>query len=156
MSAVLDRPPAQSPVPRQPDRGRSFISDHPLRSLTIHGDPAVALLVRLTSYRSLPLSCIESIDITVDGMRRDPDALLIVLNGTPYRLTDLASLSEVWWFILDHAELVVPLAKPLTAGAHDVEATLVTVEPYVSNGRFHFASTSTRRLTVGDSGGETR
>lgn len=150
--------PVNLPPPRQTDRGREFISGHPLRRLVADGRPAVAVKVRLTSYRSLPLSCVERIGLTVDGREIDPSAMRLLLNAHEYRLDELGRHSTVWWFILDLAELIVTGEAPLEAGEHLVEGTLVTVEPYVSNGRFHFTSTATRRLVLepSDFAGTTR
>ncbi|MFG3292560.1 DUF6379 domain-containing protein [Streptomyces sp. NPDC048179] len=104
--------------------------------------------VRLTSYRSLPLSCIERINVALDGVDVPPDEIRFVLGAGSYRVSELAGLSTVWWFVLDHAELVIPTPRPLQPGTHTVTGTLVTVEPYISNGRFHFHFTSTRELEV--------
>lgn len=135
-------------APRQTDRGRAFLSDHPLRAVQDDAGHAVAVTVRLTSYRSLPLSCLERIELSIDGVPVDQADLTFVLGPTSYRLDQLGLRSDAWWFILEEAELVARLAAPLGDGDHVVEGTLVTVEPYVSNGRFHFTSTASRRLSL--------
>ena len=77
----------------------------------------------------------------------------LVLDGHAYGLDELASLPHVWWFILDVGELRVRLPAPLDRSELSVRGELVTVEPYISNGRFHFTSSSERTLTVIDSRG---
>ncbi|HRE28689.1 MAG TPA: hypothetical protein PK954_18740, partial [Anaerolineales bacterium] len=57
-------------------------------------------------------------------------------------------LSRLWWFILDTADLFVASETPLAQGEHAVEGTLVTVEPYVTGGRFSFYYPSSKRLSV--------
>ena len=142
----------QHEAPRQTDRGRAFISDHPLRAFHDEAGPAVAVTVRLTSYRSLPLSCLERIDLSIDGVPVAQADLRFVLGATSYALDELGGRSDAWWFILEHAELVARLSAPLADGDHVVEGTLVTVEPYVSNGRFHFVSSATRQLALATAG----
>ncbi|KAA9160686.1 hypothetical protein FPZ12_016170 [Amycolatopsis acidicola] len=146
--APATSPPSAAVPVRQTDRGRAFISGHPLTRTTLDGQPAVVVKVRLTSYRSLPLSCVERIALSIDGTEIPEDDLRFVLGASTFRLSDLAAQSTVWWFILDHAELVVRTPEPLSQGTHVIAGTLVTVEPYISNGRFHFHFTSTRELEV--------
>jgi hypothetical protein len=62
-------------------------------------------------------------------------------------LSELAALNTVWWFVLEHATLFVP-HKPLSSGEHLFEATLITVEPYVTAGRFSFYNFCTKRLRI--------
>lgn len=139
--------PAWLARPR-PAKDRGFIGDEPLRRATVNDKQGVQLKVRLTSYRSLPLSCIEAIELKIDGERIDPDGLVLTLDSAQYRLRDLPKLSKVYWFILDHADLFAPLSKALTAGAHEVEGTLVTVEPYMTAGRFSFHNSARKTLPL--------
>lgn len=143
----LPSPAETHPPARQEDRGRAFIAGHPIRPLLVEGSPGYAVRVRLTSYRSLPLSCLEQITLAVDGVPVEADEIRFVLESHSYRLDELGRHSDVWWFILDQAELVVRPARPLAAGQHLVEGRLTTVEPYVSNGRFHFVSEAARTLS---------
>ncbi|HEY0188497.1 MAG TPA: DUF6379 domain-containing protein [Cellulomonas sp.] len=135
-------------LPRQENKGRAFLAGTPIRTTTVTGAPALVIDVRLTSYRALPLSCIDSIEVQIDGTRTDPDRLRLVVDGVPWALADLGRLSTVWWFVLDTAQLVVPVDALPAAGPHEVDGTLVTVEPYVSNGRFLFTSRSVRTLEL--------
>jgi hypothetical protein len=123
---------------------RAFLGNEGFRNVP----DGFQLKVRLTSYRSLPLSCIRGIRLKVDGEEIDPKALVLKLNYASYKVEDLPRLSAVWWFILDYADLFVPRAAPLAAGEHDVEGTLITVEPYMTAGRFAFYSTSRKRLLL--------
>lgn len=137
-----------SPPKRQIDRGRAFLADHPLESFSLDGAPGVLVSVRLTSYRSLPLSCLEKISLWINGEAIESDAIQLILEGHAYSLGQLPTLHHLWWFILDVGQLRVCLSEPLGPGDVQVRGELVTVEPYVSNGRFHFVSTSERMLSV--------
>lgn len=126
---------------------RGFLADRLMRWATIDGRDGVLLAVRLTSYRSLPLSCIEDVQIAFDGEPVARDAVRLVLGGVEYRLDEVGGLVDRWWFILDMAELFVGVTLP--EGVHDVEATLVTVEPYMTAGRFSMFNPDRRRLRLG-------
>lgn len=127
---------------------RDFIPDKQLRNTTLDGVPGVRLKVQLSSYRSLPLSCIGRLEVRIDDQWADPDKLVLTLNNTHYKLRDLPRLNTVWWFILDLADLFVPRSTPLTPGLHEVEGRLATVEPYMTAGRFTFNSSTLKHLTL--------
>lgn len=129
-------------------KDRGFLADRPLRNATVGGVAGIALSVRLTSYRSLPLSCIQAIQLSIDGRSCDPAELRLALNYATHSVAELAGLSHVWWFILDYAELFAPLVVPLAAGPHEIEGTLVTVEPYMTAGRFAFHNYARRSLLL--------
>lgn len=128
--------------------GRSFLVDEQIRNGVIAGKQGYLVRVCLTSYRSLPLSCIDKIELSVDGKTIEPDQMLFLLNGTSYKLNELAKLSHLFWFILDYADLFIISKEQLTPGEHLVEAMLVTVEPYMTGGRHAFFSPSSKRLAV--------
>jgi hypothetical protein len=127
---------------------RSFLRQEPICNVTRNGVAGIELGVNLTSYRALPLSCIEGLQLKIDGEDVDVSGALLKLNSVTYKIQDLAVLSEVWWFILDPATIFVPNAKPLSQGNHQVDATLITVEPYVTAGRFSFYHQASSTLAV--------
>lgn len=140
--------PTSGSPKRQTDRGRAFLADHPLEAITIDGAPGVLVSVRLTSYRSLPLSCLEKISLWINGDAINSAEIELILGGHAYALDELPAMSHLWWFILDVAHLRVRLSHPLSQGDAQLRGELVTVEPYVSNGRFHFVNTAERTLSV--------
>jgi hypothetical protein len=142
--------PAPTPPPRQRSRGREFLAEHPVQATTIAGAPALLVAVRLPSYRSLPLSCLDAVTLRIDGAEVAADRIEFLLDGHVHRLDALAGLPHLWWFVLDLAQLRVRLTEPAAASAVHLEAELVTVEPYISNGRFHFSYRSARTLAVVD------
>ena len=139
---------------RRPATSRQFIAEYPLRNAIVEGNHGVLIRARLTSYRSLPLSCIESIRVYVDGVAGDPGTMRLLLNGRTHRLQELAHLSDVWWFILDYADLFLPLRAPLDGGTHEVKGDLVTVEPYMTAGRFSFHHAARAQLQLTPGSGE--
>jgi len=127
---------------------RSFLADVPLRNVTRNGVAGVEMTVRLTSYRSLPLSCIADIELKIDGEAVNQGGLLLGLNGVDHRVATCTASTSEWWFILDTATLFAPRAIPLRPGLHEVEATLATVEPYMTAGRFTLRNSDRRQLIV--------
>jgi hypothetical protein len=136
------------PAHRTRGKDRSFISDEGFRNATYDGTEGFIVKVRLTSYRSLPLSCIAGIELSVDGEPVAPDTIRFLYNGYSHRLDELPGLHTVWWFILDYAELFVARPGGLAAGTHEVAGTLITVEPYITAGRFSFFNSATKQLIV--------
>jgi hypothetical protein len=146
MPEIEALPASVQAILKNTGRGRDFISDHGFRSVTRGGVEGVEIKVRLTSYRALPLSCIEGLLLTIDDKTIDPSTLTITVNQHNYKLAELPALSDVWWFILDHATLFVP--GKLAAGKHLLGGTLITVEPYVTAGRFSFYNSCSKELQL--------
>jgi len=135
--------------PRRPKpKDRSLLCDEEIRSVVHEGRRGLLFRVRLPSYRSLPLSCIEKIELTIDGEPVEPGRMRFILGGYGHRLDELPMLSKIFWFILDYADVFVESPEPLSAGEHAVDAVMVTVEPYMTGGRFPLYYTSQRRLSV--------
>jgi hypothetical protein len=87
----------------------------------------LALTIRLNWYRALPLSAIEELAVTIDGDPIAPHRLTLRLGGAEYPVTDLSAQDDVWWFVLDSADLLV---QGEAAGAHAVELAMTTRIPY--------------------------
>jgi hypothetical protein len=116
------------------------------------GRSGVQVTVRLTDYRSLPLSCLAGIEISIDGTVIDPAGLVLVLDGEGYRLPDLRERTDLWWFVLDPAELFIPLETPLEPGHHEVTGTLHLIVPYATVGRSLNSSITRVRLPLASPG----
>jgi hypothetical protein len=91
---------------------------------------AVRVQLRLPWYRSLPLACIERLEITIDGAPQPLDSMAFVINGTSHPVARLAELQRVWWFVLDPMDVEVPAVERLEPGVHEVTATLALLVPY--------------------------
>jgi len=129
---------------------RSFLRDEPVRNIIRSGISGIQLAVNLTSYRSLPLSCLEGLLLKIDGEEIDVSDARLLLNGSEHRFADLSGLSHLWWFILDSGAIFVPCPRPLSPGKHQFDATLITVEPYITAGRFSFYHGDSRELMVNE------
>lgn len=127
---------------------RDFLCPLPISRAVHDGIAGIELQVRLTSYRSLPLSCVASVALRIDGRPIETTAATLELNGVRHGLADFAALHKTWWFILDVATLFVPTDIALAAGPHDIEATIETIEPYITAGRLSFFNPSHRPLPI--------
>ncbi len=94
-------------------------------------DDAFTFRLRMPWYRSLPLSSLEGLDVTLDGVPTASEELRISLDGATYSLGDLPPLHDRWWYVADAAEVRVPCAGQLAAGAHELDVTVALRIPYI-------------------------
>jgi hypothetical protein len=91
--------------------------------------------IRLSWYRSLPVSCIEKLRLALDGQWVEPDAIRFVVNSHEHRLDDLATLVEEYWFVQDPAILRVRQPDRVAAGeTHTIETEIAVRFPYIRIG----------------------
>jgi hypothetical protein len=95
-------------------------------------DESISFDLRIPWYRSLPLSCVEGLDVTIDGSATAAADVRIDFNGTTYALDELPPLFEDWWQVTDAARVTVPRAEGVdAAGSHEVDVTLALRIPYI-------------------------
>lgn len=100
-------------------------------SLRAHPD-GVALSLQLPWYRSLWLSSVTSIDLTLDGEHIPAERMRFELQGESYRLDELQEKFDTLWFLEDRALLIVSFDEPLALGtSHDVHLVAETRMPYM-------------------------
>jgi hypothetical protein len=88
--------------------------------------------LHLAWYRSLPLSCLEGIDLTIDEVAAERQALKVRVDGRELGLDDLPELDDEWWFVQDALTVVVPSDQPKAQGDEvDVDVILATRIPYI-------------------------
>ncbi|PPG92760.1 pyruvate formate-lyase [Rathayibacter sp. AY1F3] len=105
-----------------------LIDDHSLR---VHPEGAV-LLLHLPWYRSLWLSSVDGLEVSIDGTTVPGDRLRFELGGSVFRVDQLREQWDVLWFLSDAAVLVVALDEPLAAGSvHRVVASARLSLPYM-------------------------
>jgi len=91
----------------------------------------LVLDVRLPWYRSLPLSVVMPSELQLDGRKLPLDGARVEHEGRRYTLAELPEQVNAWWFVQDSLRLVVPLAEPVPAGAHEAVLTLNLYPPYI-------------------------
>src|SRR3982751_3329804 len=83
-------------------------------------------------YRSLWLSSVTDIAVSVEGREIPKDDLRVELGERTYRVEELADQWDTLWFIQDRLVVVVPLEQPPAEGAEvDVEVTVDLRLPYM-------------------------
>jgi uncharacterized protein DUF6379 len=78
--------------------------------------------VHLNWYRSLPLSSVNTVELTIDGERIEREEIAFVVNGHEYPLDELAEHRDEMWFVLDPATLRVQ--RPLVRAGEAAEVTI--------------------------------
>ncbi|MGY1602235.1 hypothetical protein [Geodermatophilus sp. SYSU D00815] len=90
-------------------------------------DGRLGLALHLPWYRSLPLSCLESVEVRVDGA---PVAVRQVATGGFAGPVAAAAGSDAWWDLRDALDVV--LDAPAATGDHSaVEVDLAVRIPYI-------------------------
>jgi sugar phosphate isomerase/epimerase len=93
-------------------------------SLQAHPD-GFALELQIPWYRSLWLSAVNSIALTLDGAPVPTDRLRFELGGRSYAIPELREQAETLWYLREHAFLVAALDAPLQPGSrHSVGITV--------------------------------
>jgi hypothetical protein len=106
----------------------NIVEDNSLRAT----EDGYRLEARINWYRSLPLSCVEKVDLSLDGQPVPPEAISFGVNGHEYRLSDLPARADEFWFVLDPAVLSVHDPGRVKAGeSHRIELQLAMRAPYI-------------------------
>src|SRR5687767_2905673 len=83
-------------------------------------------------YRSLWLSSVTDIAVSVEGREIPKDDLRVELGDRTYLVQELPGQWDVLWFIQDRLVVVVPLDEPPAEGQQvDVEVTVDLRLPYM-------------------------
>ena len=109
--------------------GINVIEDGSLRAT----ESGFEIKLRFKWYRSLPLSCLENLQLSVDGQPVDPGAISFGINGNEYRLHELSDKVEEFWFILDSAILSVDQPGRVKSGeSHQIDVVFGMRAPYIA------------------------
>src|SRR4051794_33468489 len=84
-------------------------------SLRVHPE-GLALSLTLPWYRSLWLSSVTSLTLSLDGEEVPARDLSFELAGTRYSLDQLPEQSDVLWYLQEHPLLVVRRDQPAALG----------------------------------------
>ena len=91
--------------------------------------------VLLNWYRSLPLSCVQTLELTVNGQPVPRAQIGFFINGRERSLDELQELVDEDWFVQDRATLRVQRMPPVKAGEQlDVALKLGSRIPYIVTG----------------------
>jgi len=91
--------------------------------------------VLLNWYRSLPLSCVQTLELTVDGQPVPRAQIRFLINGRERSLDELNDLVDEDWYVQDKATLRVQRSLAVKPGeSHDVALKLGSRIPYIVTG----------------------
>ena len=79
-------------------------------------DDGLAVSVQLPWYRSLWLSAVDDVAVTVNGVTVPKDDIRFSLEGREYRVDELPQQSETLWFVADRPDVLIHLDAPPAAG----------------------------------------
>lgn len=113
-------------------------------------DHYISFKVRLPWYRSIYLSCVDGIELALDGEPHLAEDIFFKLYGTTYRFGDLVKHHSVLWFVLDQAEILVRQPSSKAPDKCEVALTLFFKVPYHRASTFRQVSTCTRALQIED------
>jgi hypothetical protein len=108
--------------------GDTVLSDDSL----IRRPEGLGIALTVPWYRSLWLSSVSNVAVSVDGREIPTEELRVELGERTYRVEELQDQWDVLWFIQDRLVVVVPLDEPPAEGQQvDVEATVDLRLPYM-------------------------
>ena len=84
-------------------------------SLRVHPE-GLALSLTIPWYRSLWLSSVTALRLSLDGAPVPEEDLVFELEGTRYAIADLPQQSEVLWYLQQHPLLIVRRDEPAALG----------------------------------------
>ena len=90
-----------------------------------------ALDIRSHWYRSLPLTSLVGLDLTVDGEKVPEENMTLVVNGKSFTVPQLADGYDEWWYVLDPFELRVRKPGFDRSQPHHVEFEFGLAIPYI-------------------------
>lgn len=102
----------------------TLFARHLIESATLAGS-ALELSVRLNWYRSLPLSCVERLEISLDGAPLPAQRTALEVDAAA------GSAGEPWWPVLASGRVRVALDADPAEGEHAVELVMGTRIPYL-------------------------
>jgi Domain of unknown function (DUF6379) len=111
----------------------SMLDDDALRA----ADDGFDLDVHLNWYRSLPLSSVKTVELTLNGETIPRDDITFAVNGNEYSLDELMERWEEMWFVLDAATLRVGRPLVRAGEAAEVSIRLGNRIPYILIGPDH-------------------
>jgi hypothetical protein len=105
--------------------------------------------LRFKWYRSLQLSCLENLQLSLDGQPVAAGAISFGINGHTYRLDELDNKVEETWFILDSAVLSVVQPGRVKAGeTHQIDVAFGMRAPYIQIGPGKFLTIMNKHSAV--------
>lgn len=101
--------------------------------------------VRLNWYRSLPLSSVEIISVSINGATVQDELIYFEINDHQYSKKGLMEQFEEFWFVQDHGRVRVSGIGRLNAGeTHTIETEISLRFPYMPIGGGRYLTIATK------------
>lgn len=71
----------------------------------------IAVSVQLPWYRSLWLSAVDHVAVTVNGVEVPTERLRFALQGREYRIEELPEQWDTLWFVADRPDVLIDLGR---------------------------------------------
>ena len=85
----------------------SLFSEQDVRRI----ENGIAVSVQLPWYRSLWLSAVDGVAVTVNGEAIPTDRLRFALQGREYRIEELPEQWDTLWFVADRPDVLIDLGR---------------------------------------------
>ncbi len=110
----------------------SLVSDEPIRNIKAGNfTMGFEFKMQYPTYRGTYLSCIEKLDIWLDGKAVDPASIVFILNNKEMLLKEFPDLYKEYWFRLDKAIVRIYQSKGLVPGSkHQIRVRILHRIPY--------------------------
>ena len=108
------------------------------------------LAVRLPWYRSLPISTIEIAELEVDGIAIATERIQLEIDGRRWPLEEIGDQTDVFWFVLDSAYLIIPTDLLIDAETHEVRLRIAIYPPYIPGMRRENGQREVLHVQVGN------
>lgn len=118
-----------------------------------HGD-TITVSIRMPWYRALPLSSVADVQWSVDGRPVDRESITWTVDGETYRLDDLPTRHDKWWYVLDSVQLTGPGPDLSDRAEHEVSVLLSLYIPYITTdlGVLKLAERDTKTMALAVTG----
>ena len=111
------------------------ICDSSLKNLYTSGEKIGCFFdVRLGYYRGHWLSCIDRLEVKIDGEAVDSEKIRFGINGKEFSICQLRLCNSEFWHLLDPARITVLRKGGLSNGEHHIELVLFLRVPYLPIG----------------------
>lgn len=107
------------------------------------------LNVRSSTYRGIPLSIVEGIDVTVDGEAFSGDRVKYSLRERIFTTAQVANAGEVLWPFGEPLTLIITKPGGLAAGLHEVRiAEKIRISYLLKDEQNPAVYTASRKITL--------
>lgn len=100
-----------------------LVNPEGFRNVTEHNQViGYEVQLRIPYYRGIPMSCVEVLDLTIDDQKVPNEEMLITVKGETFTFSELPTVINHRWEMIETITVFVNKVGGLTAGEHKVHA----------------------------------